>query len=149
MNALRGLSRDQLAHGPDARLVHEGAMAEQFIGQHSLDLISDAPNRALTCWLREGRSKNAEVDYVAAGGGRIIPIGVKAGASGRLKSLHQFAAEKGAAAAACFDANPPASETIEAQVRKAEQALKARYQLHSLPLCLVERLAGLTPQALE
>ena len=36
----------------------------------------------------------AEVDYVAAFDGRIVPIEVKAGASGALKSLHQFAAEK-------------------------------------------------------
>jgi predicted AAA+ superfamily ATPase len=68
-----------LAHqytGPD-QLVNEGAIAEQFIGQHLLELLAASPNRELTCWLREGRSANAEVDFVVAFEGRIIPLEVK------------------------------------------------------------------------
>ena len=78
----------------ETRLVNEGAMAEQCVGQHPQDLLADSPNRELTYWLREGRSSNAEVDCVAAFDGRIVPIEVKAGASGALKSLHQFVADK-------------------------------------------------------
>jgi hypothetical protein len=33
---------------------------------------------------------NAEVDYVLAVNGRSIPVEVKAGAAGRLRSLHSF-----------------------------------------------------------
>lgn len=49
-------------------------MAEQFIGQHLQALLAASANRELSCWLREGRSANAEVDYVAgAGRQRLIP----------------------------------------------------------------------------
>ena len=94
MNAVCGLDRSAIDRMSETRLVNDGAMAEQFVGQHLQDLLADSPNRELTYWLREGRSSNAEVDYVAAFDGRIVPIEVKAGASGALKSLHQFAAEK-------------------------------------------------------
>ena len=50
----------------ETRLVNEGAMAEQFVGQHLQGLLAGSPNRELTYWLREGRTANAEVDYVAA-----------------------------------------------------------------------------------
>jgi uncharacterized protein len=36
------------------------------------------------------------VDYVVAADGKILPIEVKAGATGSLKSLHQFCHEKNA-----------------------------------------------------
>ena len=67
-------------------------MAEQFIGQHLAFLDPGKPS--LHYWLREGKSENAEVDYVVAQNGKILPIEVKAGAAGSLKSIHQFCHEK-------------------------------------------------------
>ena len=75
----------------DWAIVNEGGLAEQFVGQHLLDPLT--PPR-LTYWLRESRSANAEVDYVIARGNMIIPIEVKAGKSGSLKSLLQFVLNK-------------------------------------------------------
>ena len=51
------------------QLINAGSTAEQFVGQHLQYLYSERPNRALTYWLREGRSNNAEVDFVAEFGG--------------------------------------------------------------------------------
>ena len=68
-------------------------MAEQFIGQHLPSILAASPNRELTYRIREGRSSNAEVDYVIALNGNIVPIEVKPGATGSLKSLHQFVGE--------------------------------------------------------
>lgn len=93
MNAICGLNWRTIAQWDDTKLINEGTIAEQFIGQHLQHLLADSPNRELTYWLREGRSANAEVDYVIALEGQIIPIEVKAGASGSMKSLHQFMAE--------------------------------------------------------
>jgi hypothetical protein len=45
-------------------------------------------------WLREGRANNAEVDFVLSFDGQIVPIEIKSGATGSLKSLHQFVGEK-------------------------------------------------------
>lgn len=46
-------------HMADRVLINEGVIAEQFIGQHLLDMLSKSPNRELNYWLREGRSSNA------------------------------------------------------------------------------------------
>ncbi len=45
-------------------------------------------------WHREAGASNAEVDYVTAIGGRIVPIEVKAGTRGQMQSLHTFLNER-------------------------------------------------------
>ena len=140
MNAVCGLGWQTLAGQTATQLVNAGPGAEQFIGQHLQFLLADRPNRELTYWLREGRSNNAEVDYVAEFGGRIIPIEVKAGRTGTLKSLHQFVAEKRVPFAVRFDADLPALHMVEADVRRGHGSQRIRYPLLSLPLYLVERL---------
>ena len=64
--------------------VYEGAMAEQFVGQ---ELLAGG-QEALYYWSREARGSTAEVDFLASAGGQILPIEVKSGPSGRLRSLH-------------------------------------------------------------
>ena len=108
MNAVCGLGWQTIAGQTETQLVNAGPGAEQLIGQHLQFLLADRPNRELTYWLREGRSNNAEVDYVCEIGGRIVPIEVKAGRTGTLKSLHQFVAEKQVPFAVRFDTDLPA-----------------------------------------
>jgi predicted AAA+ superfamily ATPase len=141
MNAICGLGWSNLSKLDDTQLVNEGAIAEQFVGQHLLDLLADSPNRELTYWLREGRSANAEVDFVVAFDGRIVPIEVKAGGRGSLRSLHQFAGEKRVPLAVRFDSNPPSMQTVTASVPRGDETSEVKYQLLSLPLYLVERVA--------
>src|SRR5688572_24607589 len=107
MNAIAGPDWNTLARMQDTQLINEGTIAEQFIGQHLQSLLAESLNRELTYWVREGRSSNAEIDYMIALGGRIVPIEVKAGGRGSLRSLHQFVGEKKAAFAVRFDTNPP------------------------------------------
>ena len=61
-----------------------GKMAEQFIGQELL--ASSLEN--IYYWARGTRGSSAEVDYLIEKQGEIIPIEVKSGKSGSLKSLH-------------------------------------------------------------
>ena len=143
MNAVSGLGWTAIDGMNETRLVNEGGMAEQFIGQHLKGLFADSPNRELSYWLRDGRATNAEVDYVAAFDGRIVPIEVKAGASGTLKSLHQFVAEKGVAEAVRFDAAPPSVRMVRTRVRRGGAQTEVAYRLISLPLYLVERLPAI------
>jgi len=143
MNAISGMSWDTLSRQDDIELINKGAVAEQFIGQHLLDLLAESPNRELTYWLREGKSLNAEVDYVTAFGGRIVPVEVKAGGKGRLRSLHQFMGEKKLPLAVRFDASLPSEQKVETTIRKGGRELAVRYRLLSLPLYLIERLPEL------
>ena len=140
MNAVCGLGWQTLANLTHTQLINAGPAAEQFIGQHLQYLLAERPSRELTYWLREGRSNNAEVDYVADFGGCIVPIEVKAGRAGTLKSLHQFVFEKHVPFAVRFHAEPPALQVVDAEVRRRHGAGRVRYRLLSLPLYLVERL---------
>jgi predicted AAA+ superfamily ATPase len=149
MNAVCGLNWNSISKMDDTRLINEGAIAEQFIGQHLQDLFAGNPNRELNYWLREGRTSNAEVDFVVALEGRIIPIEVKAGGRGSLRSLHQFAGEKSAPLAVRFDANLPSLQIVDAVIRKAGIATPVQYRLMSLPLYLVEKLTDLIRQSAD
>lgn len=140
MNAVSGLGWSAIERADETRLVNEGAIAEQFVGQHLEGLLASSPNRELSYWLREGRAANAEVDYVAAFDGRVVPIEVKAGAGGGLKSLHQFVGEKGVPVAVRFDAALPSSQTVRTRVQRGRSQVEAAYRLVSLPIYLVERL---------
>ena len=140
MNAVCGLGWQTFAGQTHTQLINAGSTAEQFIGQHLQYLYSERPSRALTYWLREGRSNNAEVDFVAEFGGCIVPIEVKAGRAGTLKSLHQFVFEKRVPFAIRFHADLPVLQTVDTTIRHGHGAERVRYRLLSLPLYLVERL---------
>ena len=109
VNAACGLKDLPINRIRDTRFVNEGAMAEQFIGQHLLHAGESWERPALHYWLREGKSANAEVDYCLAMQGEILPVEVKSGTSGSLRSLHQFVAARSCSRAIRFDCNPPSS----------------------------------------
>ena len=149
MNAICGLGWDTIQAQGDVELVNAGSGAEQFIGQHLQYLYADRTNRQLTYWLREGRASNAEVDYVADFSGQIVPIEVKAGRTGTLKSLHQFVAEKRVPLAVRFHVEQPEVQTVNAQAKRKDGVQPVQYQLLSLPLYLVERLPYCVQALLE
>jgi uncharacterized protein len=62
----------------------EGVLAEQFVAQQILTHTDDS----LSYWARTEPGANSEIDFVMVQEGKIIPIEVKAGSSGSLKSLH-------------------------------------------------------------
>ncbi|MFN8256582.1 MAG: AAA family ATPase [Bacteroidales bacterium] len=64
--------------------IFKGALSEQFVGQ---ELIS-AGHHEIYYWARDAKNSNAEIDYLAEKEGQIIPVEVKSGAAGSLKSLH-------------------------------------------------------------
>ena len=69
-----------------------GPLAEQFVGQELIATADPLLDVKLFFWTRE--SGSAEVDYLFPYHGVIYPIEVKAGKSGKLKSLHLFIQEK-------------------------------------------------------
>ena len=133
----RHLYFDGLLTVDERSLVNEGGLAEQFIGQHLLHPFQ-APQ--LCYWLREGKSSNAEVDYVISQGNLIVPIEVKAGKSGALKSLQQFVFRKRVELAVRFDLNLPSVQDVKNVIRTQEGNREVEYTLVSLPLYMVEEL---------
>ncbi len=149
MNAVCGLNWRTVSQMDDIKLINEGAIAEQFIGQHLQHLLADSPNRDLIYWLREGRSSNAELDYVIGIAGNIIPIEVKSGATGKLKSLHQFMGQKKAPFAVRFDLSLPSVHQIDTIINIGKKRSNVYYSLISLPLYLIERLEIIVEDYLE
>jgi len=85
----------QIAVAEDFLSIQAGAVAEQWVGQEMLAAGDPYEERKLYFWARESRNSQAEVDYLATSEGRVIPVEVKAGKPGRLKSLKLFMAEYG------------------------------------------------------
>lgn len=75
-------------------LLHRGAIAEQFVGQELLAYAPPYREEELYYWQREKPSATSEIDYIISDNGNIIPVEVKAGSTGRLKSLQIFIDEK-------------------------------------------------------
>ena len=88
-----GLSA-QILMQDDLILVNRGAIAEQFVGQELLAYAQNYQKANLYYWEREQRSSNAEVDYITHVNSTILPLEVKAGTTGSLKSLQVFLNEK-------------------------------------------------------
>lgn len=132
-----------LAKG-DLTLVNSGAVAEQFVGQHLLHGGSGYEAPALHYWAREARNSAAEVDYVIAVGRRIVPVEVKAGATGSLKSLHQFLREKRSDFALRLNAEPP---SLLQEAKKLPDGTATQHRLLSLPLYLAGQARRLTGEA--
>ncbi len=68
----------------DLLAIYRGKLAEQFVAQELIACHSPE----LFYWARAARGSSAEVDYLAVRGGRVVPIEVKSGAGGSLRSLH-------------------------------------------------------------
>ena len=90
----------------DLMLINQGALAEQWVGQELLNSLDTHQPPHLHYWAREARSSSAEVDYVIEGDAP-VPVEVKAGKTGSLKSLHLFVREKSAPLAIRLNAGLP------------------------------------------
>ncbi len=89
-----------------------GQLTEQLAGQE-LRLLDNASGDepALHYWQRDG-GRPGEIDYLLQIAARIIPVEVKAGAAGAMKSLHQFMFDKHLDVAVRFTEIPRAFPTF-------------------------------------
>ncbi len=143
MNHVCGLDGPSIDAMDAIRLVNEGGIAEQHVGQQLATFGAGEAAPALHYWLRHARAGNAEVDYVISRGDWIVPIEVKAGRSGSLKSLLQYAHGKRPPIAVRFDTNPPSLQTVRHAIRTASDSVPVTLRILSLPLYAVEALPGL------
>ncbi|MCK4401383.1 ATP-binding protein [bacterium] len=70
--------------------INAGALAEQFVAQELLAYQNSFQQPSLHYWNREARNSSAEIDYLIACGGLPIPVEVKSGKTGRLRSMHLY-----------------------------------------------------------
>lgn len=131
-----GLSILDLEGSEELLLVNAGAVCEQFVGQHLLHSGEFYDEPEAYCWMRQERQSNAEVDYVISIGSTILPVEVKAGKTGRLKSLHMFLREKERNFGLRFNAELPS--LLDARTSLSGDVNQS-FRLLSLPLYMVEQ----------
>ena len=115
----------------DIMKLNAGALAEQVVAQELLTYqdIFSAPE--LFFWASDRKNAQAEIDYVLTIDGRIVPLEVKSGATGHLKSLHLFLAEK----------------NIKLGIKVSIAPLSCEKTLMSIPIYMLSQLNRLYRQA--
>jgi uncharacterized protein len=129
-----GINFTNLETEKEITLINSGTIAEQFIGQHLLYQNPSYEKPELYYWNRDKKSSSAEVDYLISINNQIVPVEVKAGATGSLKSLRLFLAEKKVSLALRFNSITPS--VVELTV-KNKNTSDHPYLFLSLPHYLV------------
>ncbi len=111
--------------------INAGAVTEQFIGQELKAHSDSYLERGLFFWARDKKNSSAEVDYVVAVASLILPVEVKAGKTGTLKSLKLFIEEK----RSLFG------------VRFSQEKLSLHDKVLTLPLYMAEQMKRLAREA--
>ena len=73
---------------------NDGIIAEQFVGQELLAYHAMYEPNQLYFWERDKKTSFAEVDYLVHANHEVVPVEVKSGTTGRLRSLKLFLQEK-------------------------------------------------------
>jgi predicted AAA+ superfamily ATPase len=102
----------------------EGGLAEQLVGGELVASASADERPELYFWERQKRGSEAEVDFVIPVRGQIVPIEVKAGTTGSLRSLRLFMKERG----------------LSLGVRVSQHPLSFQDGILSVPFYLVHQL---------
>jgi predicted AAA+ superfamily ATPase len=105
VNSFLGINRTA-SEISDLSDLYRGKVIEQAVGQELLAASAPAYKKPLF-WVREKAQSNAEVDFLVQRNGVIIPVEVKSGAAGSLRSLHQFVEESGISLAVRLYAKKP------------------------------------------
>jgi len=79
----------ELVFNSDISETHRGIIAEHIVGQELLTTSFSISND-IYFWTREKADASAEVDFVFPYKTKLIPVEVKSGSIGKLRSLHQF-----------------------------------------------------------
>lgn len=131
LNYFVGIQRDIIGT-TDLNVIYGGTMIEHLVGQELLANQYQALSH-LNFWVREKNSSTAEVDFIYLFEGKLIPVEVKSGVDGVLKSLHLFMDMAPHTMAVRFYAGGLSISKIQTPTGKY-------YHLLNLPYCLVSQL---------
>jgi len=137
VSTMLGLKLHQFNHLDDIFLINKGGLAEQVVGQLLRLLLPFYIEPTLHYWSRELANSSAEIDYLIQNNQQLIPIEVKSGVEGKLRSLHQFMSEKPWKLAIRFYAGPIKHDKIKSKTTTGSQN---DYELISLPFYLIGQI---------
>lgn len=85
---------DMIVAGSEADLVNKGSLAELSVGLELLKASNVRHRYELHYWENLSNGTTSEVDYVIPYDMKVLPIEVKSGTSGKMKSLRLFMQKK-------------------------------------------------------
>lgn len=88
VNFISGIDK-QVYNTKELTDVYKGKIAEHIVGQELLTKELH-PEYNLTFWVRDKKQADAELDYLIINKGNVVPVEVKSGSAGKLRSLHQY-----------------------------------------------------------
>jgi len=144
--AALGLRLLDVEQARDVLLVNAGAVCEQAVGQHLLHSLPRYREPEVHFWTREKANAAAEVDYVFAEGPLVMPVEVKAGKTGTLKSLHVFMGEKGLPLAVRLNSDGPS--LLHAAGASPDRSARG-YRMVSLPVYLAGQVRRVIASEVE
>lgn len=129
----------EILTGNPTDLVNKGPLAEMVAGLEILRYKTPNLRHELYYWIRLAKNSQAEIDYIEANE-KVLPIEVKAGKKGGMKSLWIFMREKGLKSAVrCSLENFSQYEYID---HEASDAIR---KVEIYPLYAISNLIGLKP----
>lgn len=132
MSRVTRINIETLLHD-DLMLLNRGAFAEQFVGQELLAYLPNDEAPEILYWSRDKASSSAEIDYLQQIDDHIVPIEVKAGKTGTLKSLRLFMEEK----------------DVTLGIRISQSQLALNKDILSIPLYMVSELERLLKEVIS
>ncbi len=134
-SALR-LSLDHIISINEIYLINSGGIAEQVAGQLLRTIEPFYRDPALYYWHRESGS-SAEIDYVIQHHNAVVPLEIKAGTTGKLRSLHVFMGLKKLSLAVRVNSDVPQKSLVKTHDLLGKPV---EYDLLSLPFYLLGEL---------
>ena len=131
VNYQAGLRTD-IAMMDDINAVYHGQVGEQIVGQ-TLLAMNPLRNVNLNYWFREHKGSISEVDYLLVINDRLIPVEVKSGKTGTLRSLYNFMDESKSDFALRIYSGKKSTERITTHAKKD-------FTLFSVPIYLLFRI---------
>lgn len=111
--------------------VNSGNLAEQFVGQELLGYSDCYRQKELFYWETDKPGGSAEVDYLISVNNQVVPIEVKSGKTGRLKSISYFMDIKG--------------QSCGIQISQGE--LKIEKKILTIPFYLISQISRLVKES--
>lgn len=149
-----GLAARQMSLSPSALklpvdasfFAERGGFCEQFVAENLKCAMPEHLPHRLYHWERMKTGSDAEVDFLIAVGSSVVPLEVKAGKTGSLKSLHQFLIEKKRSFGIRINGDKPSFiETTFADMHGDRHA----FRLLSLPFYLCNEVFRLAQECLH
>ena len=120
-------------------LAGKGELAEQWVGQQLLYSKATYMNPELYYWHPPKSLVQAEIDYLYVHNNEIIPLEVKSGSNGSIKSLHSYVIKKQAQRGIRISSNKPLVEQLTARQNKIER----KFELINLPFYMLNQIERL------